>query len=73
LNLEPPALYVMLAMAAVLAAANKTLLMAIMLVAETMGPGFIIPTAISTAVSYFLTGDRSFYKGQLLGRAHQGH
>jgi CIC family chloride channel protein len=73
LNLEPPALYVMLAMAAVLAAANKTLLMAIMLVAETMGPGFIIPTAISAAVSYFLTGDRSFYKGQLLDRAHQGH
>jgi len=68
LNLEPPVLCVMLAMAAVLAATSKSLLTSITLVAETMGPSFIIPTVVSAAVSYFLTGNRSFYKSQLLNK-----
>jgi len=68
LNIEPPTLCVMLAMAAVLAATSKSLLTSIALVAETVGPSFIIPTVVSAAVSYFLTGNRSFYKGQLLNK-----
>jgi CIC family chloride channel protein len=68
LNLEPSVLCVMLAMAAVLAATSKSLLTSITLVAETMGPSFIIPTVVSAAVSYFLTGSRSFYKSQLLNK-----
>jgi len=68
LNLESPVLYVMLAMAAVVAATSKSLLTSITLVAETMGPGFIIPTVVSAAVSYFLTGSRSFYKSQLVNK-----
>ena len=70
LNIEPPTLCVMLAMAAVLAATSKTLLTSITLVAETVGPSFIIPTVVSAAVSYFLTGNRSFYRSQLLNNAH---
>lgn len=68
LNLEPPVLCVMLAMAAVLAATSKSLLTSITLVAETMGPSFIIPTVVSAAVSYFLTGTRSLYWSQLLNK-----
>lgn len=68
LKLESPVLYVILAMAAVVAATSKSLLTSITLVAETMGPGFIIPTVVSAAVSYFLTGSRSFYKSQLLNK-----
>jgi CIC family chloride channel protein len=68
MNLKPPVLCVMLAMAAVLAATSKSLLTSITLVAETMGPSFIIPTVVSAAVSYFLTGNRSFYKSQLLNK-----
>jgi CIC family chloride channel protein len=68
LNIEPPTLCVVLAIAAMLAATNKTLLTSITLVAETVGPSFIIPTVISAAVSYFLSWGRSFYKNQLLSR-----
>jgi CIC family chloride channel protein len=68
LNLEPPIFYVILAMAAVLAATSKSLLTSITLVAETMGPSFIIPTVVSAAVSYFLTGSKSFYKSQLVNK-----
>jgi len=69
LNVEPPASCVMLAMTAVLAAANKTLLTSIALVAETLGPSFIVPTVVSATISYFLTGEASFYKSQLLNRS----
>ena len=68
LSLESPVLYVILAMAAMVAATSKSLLTSITLVAETMGPGFIIPTVVSAAVSYFLTGSKSFYKSQLLNK-----
>ncbi|MGC8940124.1 MAG: chloride channel protein, partial [Candidatus Bathyarchaeia archaeon] len=68
LSLESPVLYVILAMAAMVAATSKSLLTSITLVAETMGPSFIIPTVVSAAVSYFLTGSRSFYKSQLLNK-----
>ncbi|MEM0093132.1 MAG: chloride channel protein [Thermofilum sp.] len=73
LNLETPVLYVMLSMAAVLAATNKSLLTSIALVAETMGSSFIIPTLISAAVSYFLTGSRSFYRSQLVDKLQARH
>jgi CIC family chloride channel protein len=72
LKVEPPASCVVLAMAAVLAAANKTLLTSIALVAETIGPSFIVPTVVSAAVSYFLTGSASFYKSQLLSKNEGG-
>jgi CIC family chloride channel protein len=65
LNLEPSG-YVMLAMAALLAATSKTLLASVTLVAETIGPSFIIPTVISAALSYFITGNISLYRNQLL-------
>jgi CIC family chloride channel protein len=68
MNLESPVLYVILAMAAVTAATSKSLLTSITLVAETMGPNFIIPTVVSAAVSYFLTGNKSFYKSQLVNK-----
>jgi CIC family chloride channel protein len=69
LKVEPPASCVVLAMAAVLAAANRTLLTSIALVAEAIGPSFIVPTVVSAAVSYFLTGSASFYKSQLLSKS----
>ncbi|MEM1753363.1 MAG: chloride channel protein [Candidatus Methanomethylicaceae archaeon] len=68
LNLETPVLYVILSMAAVLAATSKSLLTSITLVAETMGPSFIIPTIVSATLSYFLTGSRSFYRSQLMNK-----
>jgi CIC family chloride channel protein len=68
LNIEPLTSCVMLAMAAMLAAANKTFLTSIALVAETIGPGLIIPTVISAAVGYFITGSISLYKSQLLSK-----
>ncbi|MGQ9550839.1 MAG: chloride channel protein [Candidatus Bathycorpusculaceae bacterium] len=64
-NLEPTVLYVTIAMAAMLAATSKSLLTSITLVAETVGPSFIIPTVVSAAISYFFTGSKSFYKSQL--------
>ncbi|MEM3638801.1 MAG: chloride channel protein, partial [Candidatus Micrarchaeaceae archaeon] len=73
LNLETPVLYVILSMAAVLAATSKSLLTSITLVAETMGPSFIVPTVISAVASYFLTGSRSLYKSQLVNKLQARH
>ncbi|MEM3433977.1 MAG: chloride channel protein, partial [Candidatus Methanomethyliaceae archaeon] len=73
LNLETPVLYVILSMAAVLAATSKCLLTSITLVAETMGSSFIVPTVISAVVSYFLTGGRSLYKSQLINKLQARH
>lgn len=64
-NLEPTVLYVIVAMAAMLAATSKSLLTSITLVAETVGPSFIILTVVSAAISYFFTRSKSFYKSQL--------
>lgn len=64
-SLEPAVLYVIVAMAAMLAATTKSLLTSIALVAETVGPSFIILTVVSAAISYFFTGSKSFYKSQL--------
>jgi CIC family chloride channel protein len=64
-NLTPALLYVIVAMAAMLAATSKSLLTSIALVAETVGPSFIILTVVSAAISYFITGSKSFYKSQL--------
>lgn len=71
LNLQPTPLYIMSSMAAVMAATNKTLLTSIALVSETMGPSYIIPTVISASVSYFLTGNRSFYRSQLESKSNK--
>lgn len=68
LGLTPAGLYVTVAMAAMLAATNKSLLTSIALVAETVGSSSIIFTVVSAAVSYFLTGRRSLYKSQILSR-----
>jgi len=73
LNLEAPVLYAILSMAAVLAATSKSLLTSIALVAETMGSSFIIPAIVSAAVSYFLTGSRSFYRSQLVNKLQARH
>ncbi|MCR8456038.1 MAG: chloride channel protein, partial [Crenarchaeota archaeon] len=73
LNLETPVLYVALSMAAVLAATSKSLLTSVALVAETMGPSFIIPTIVSATLSYFLTGSKSFYRSQLVNKLQAMH
>ena len=65
MGLEPTVLYVTLAMSAMLAATSKSLLTSIALVAETVGPSFIILTVVSASISYFFTGSKSFYKSQL--------
>ncbi|MGQ9530928.1 MAG: chloride channel protein [Candidatus Bathycorpusculaceae bacterium] len=67
-NLTPAVLYVMVAMAAMLAATSKSFLTSIALVAETVGSSFIILTVVSAAISYFITGKKSFYKSQLTRR-----
>ena len=64
LGLASVLLYVIVGMAAMLAATSKSLLTSIALVAETVGPSFIIFTVIPAAISYFLTGNRPFYKSQ---------
>ncbi|MBC7130428.1 chloride channel protein, partial [Candidatus Bathyarchaeota archaeon] len=69
LGLSPAGLYVAVAMAAMLAATNKSLLTSIVLVAETVGSSSIIFTVVSASVSYFLTGKRSLYRSQKLSRA----
>ena len=64
-NLQPASIYVMVAMAAMLAAANKTLMTSVAFVAETIGPSTVILTLVSASVSYFLSGNRSLYLNQL--------
>jgi CBS domain-containing protein len=49
------------AMAAIMAAANKTLLTSVAFVAETAGPSSIIFTLTAAATSYFISRDSSFY------------
>jgi len=66
---SPSEIIVMAAMAAVLAATNKTLLTSVVFVAETTGPSLIIPTLIAAATSYFASGSLSFYRDvQPLGK-----
>lgn len=65
LNLGPNEILVMAAMAAVIAATNKTLLTSIAFVAETCGPSSIIPTVIAACISYVTSGNWSFYESQL--------
>jgi len=52
---------VVAAMAATIAAANKTLLTSVAFVAETAGPSSIILTLIAAATSYFISAGVSFY------------
>lgn len=56
---------VMAAMAASIAALNKTLLTSIAFVAETCGPISIIPSTIAACISYLTSGNWSFYEEQL--------
>jgi len=72
MGLEPTILYVTLAMSALLAATSKSLLTSISLIAETVGPSSIILALISSSISYFLTGSRSFYKSQLISKVDVG-
>lgn len=58
LNIE----IVMAAMAASIAASNKTPLAGVAFVAETSGPSSIIPTLIAAVLSYFTSGKFSFYQ-----------
>lgn len=72
LNLMPSAVYVAMAMAAMVAATSKSLLTSVVLVAETVGPGLIVPSMISASISYFLTWGESFYKNQITTRELRG-
>ncbi|RLE81066.1 MAG: hypothetical protein DRJ51_04590 [Thermoprotei archaeon] len=62
----PAEVYVMAGMAAVLAATNKTLFTSVAFTAETAGPATVITTMIAASVSYFFSGNESFYENQLL-------
>jgi len=57
-------LYIAIGMASMLAATNKTLLTAVALVAETIGPYTIIPTLIASTISYLVSGYLSFFELQ---------
>lgn len=59
--LGPNEVFVMASMAAMVAAANKTLFTSIAFVAETCGPSSIVPTMIAASISYFVSGKASFY------------
>ncbi|MBC7113457.1 MAG: chloride channel protein [Candidatus Methanomethyliales bacterium] len=52
---------VMAAMAALMAATNKTLLASIAFVAETVGPSSIIISLVSATTSYFASGRATFF------------
>ena len=52
---------VMAAMAAVMAATNKTLLASVAFVAETVGPSSIIISLVSATTSYFASGRATFF------------
>ena len=49
------------AMAAMIAASNKTLLTSVALVAETTGPASVAYTLLASVTSYFISGNISFY------------
>ncbi|MGC8936994.1 MAG: chloride channel protein, partial [Candidatus Methanomethylicaceae archaeon] len=53
---------VMAAMAAVMAATNKTLLAGVAFVAETVGPSSLIVSLVSATTSYFASGRSTFFK-----------
>jgi CIC family chloride channel protein len=72
MGLEPTVLCIALAMSAMLASTSKSLLTSIALVAETIGPSFIVPTVVSASISYFFTGNRSFYNSQLTRKSDSG-
>ena len=67
-NLEPIPIYVMIAMAATIAAANKTLMTSVAFVAETIGSSSVILSVISASISYFISGNRSLYSNQLVSK-----
>lgn len=52
---------IMAAMAAVMAATNKTLLASVAFVAETVGPSSIIISLVSATTSYFASGRSTFF------------
>lgn len=62
---DPTGLYPVIGLAAVLGAAYRTPLAAVMFVAETTGRAeYVIPALIATAISQALMGDRSVSVGQ---------
>jgi len=71
LGIMPNETFVMAAIAAVMAASNKTLLTSVAFVAETCGPSSIIPALIAACVSFFTSGRYSFYENQLLAKPEE--
>jgi len=68
-NLSPKEMFIVTAMAALLAATHKTLLTSVAFVAETCGPVSIIPAILAATISYFLSGEKSLYPLQLPHKA----
>lgn len=63
-----PEILIVAGMAALMAAANKTLFSSIAFVAETCGPSSIIPVTLAASISYFTSGKFSFYGNVQLPR-----
>jgi len=68
-GLNPANVYAIIAMGAIVAAVSKSLMTGIVFVAETVGAGPIMFIVLSASISYFLTGDLSFYPSQLKKRS----
>ncbi|PCN50935.1 hypothetical protein B6U99_02035 [Candidatus Geothermarchaeota archaeon ex4572_27] len=64
LGIRERVIFMATGMAAVLAAAAKTPLTAVALVAETCGPPVIIPASMAAVISYILTGNLSLFELQ---------
>lgn len=71
LSIGPNEILVMAAMAAVIAATNKTLLTSIAFVAETCGPSSIISATIAACISYVASGSLSLYENQLVSKPEE--
>ncbi len=64
-GLNPESLFAIIAMGSILAAASKSLLTGIAFVTETIGSSPIMYIVLSASISYFITGNYSFYESQL--------
>ncbi|MEM3384952.1 MAG: chloride channel protein [Nitrososphaeria archaeon] len=64
-GLTPESLFAIIAMGSILAAASKSLLTGIAFVTETIGSSPIMYVVLSASISYFITGNYSFYESQL--------
>jgi len=62
----PAEVFVTAGMASLIAVTNKTVLTAVAFAAETVGPSTIITMMIAATISYFASGNYSFYDTQAL-------